>query len=199
MKKTASHYHRQSEHLTHALVGSVEKVAKITGASLPDVVSNEHAGIPYEARRRAYMDYVNRKAHERHSSGALATATGGLLGGAVGALAGPGGALVGGGLGAIMGYATKKQDDEDIREARAVLADRRYADDALARRMAARHTSERSYDRSMRSYEGMATRRAIRRSSRPNVRVHQYNTRIQNTNVSSTRNTTHQSVHLHRY
>ena len=199
MRKTASHYHHQSERLLHALSDGSEKVAKITGASLPDVVSNEHAGIPYEARQRAYRAYINRKANEEPSSGLLATSVGGLLGGAIGALGGPAGAALGGGVGAIIGYATKRQDDEDIREARAALADRRYMHDALARRMASRHTSERGYDRSMRSYEGMATRRAIRKSARPSVRVNQYNTQIQNTSVSATQNTTNQNLHLHRY
>lgn len=198
MYKTAAHHHALGQELFGELM---EKEAKITGAQVPDVVSNEHAGIPYEARRRAYLDYVDRKAHEPHSSGGLATLVGAGVGGAVGALGGPVGAAVGAGVGGLTGYMMKRQDDADIQEARDVAARRRRVDDVLAGRMAARHTQERGYDRAHRSYEGAATRHAIRQSARnrSNVRINQYNTRVQNTSVNTRVSATQNNIQLNRY
>jgi hypothetical protein len=159
----------------------LEKTAKVTGAHAPDLVDSEHAGIPYEQRRRTYMRYVDQKSRERKTSGGTAIATGALVGGGLGALAGPAGAVAGALGGGVLGYAVKAQDDAEIRQARQAIRDPEAADEILSARMARRHTREREQDRAERR---AATYSMVRAVNRPRT-VNNYNTRVNAVQVSN--------------
>jgi hypothetical protein len=164
----------QSDHESVAL-GFVEfmmeKEAAVFGARAPDMVDVDHSGIPYEARRRAYQEYVGEKAREKPTGVLRGGLTGagigaGVLGG-LGYLSGSGrtarqGAVIGGLLGGIMGGSAGFEDMREIQKAKSALISRDRLDDQLQRRMAsrqARRENEERQSRNMFMY-GIAARAA---------------------------------------
>ena len=176
------------------------KEAYVTGESAPLLVESEHAGIPYETRRKAYLRYVDRKSREGHTNmgEALLTGTlvgtglGGLMGGAASGGSGAGiaaGALLGGLGGGLMGAAAKVSDDAEIAAARrAVRGGKGVVDEMLAERMAQRHAMEREQDRAERRVQTYAM---IRAANRPRT-VNNYKTRV---NAISVRNNIRSSTY----
>ena len=167
----------------------MEKTAWVTGASAPDLVENEHAGIPYETRKKAYMRYVDQKSKEGRTEWGTALGTGAVVGAGLGGILGAasgragvgviGGALGGGLLGAVM----KAGDDSEIGQARqAIRGGKGVADEILAARMARRQQYEKYQDRSENRANALMVAGAVR--SRPS-RVNNYNTRVQNVQLSN--------------
>ena len=114
----------------HRPFGGSEKAARIGGVSLDP----EHAGnaaIPYDARHKAYKDYILSKAQEPPTSVGKATGVGALVGGGLGGLVGGltggpqhfgRGALIGAGIGAgiggLAGFGAHREDVHAIARAR---------------------------------------------------------------------------------
>jgi len=166
-----------------------EKTAWVTGAGSPDLVENEHAGIPYETRKRAYMRYVGQKSKEGRTGWGTAMGTGAVIGAGIGGLMGAaGGSTVGGLLGGaigggIVGAVAKAGDDAEISQARqATQGGKGVADEILAARMARRQQYEKYQDRSENRANALMVAGAVR--SRPS-RVNNYNTRVQNVQMSN--------------
>lgn len=175
------------------------KEAYVTGASAPELVESEHAGIPYATRRSAYLRYVNEKSKEGRTPLGKAMLTGAGIGAGLGGIIGAGGgnvaagAVVGALGGGIIGAVAKLSDDSEIDAARrAVRGGKGVVDEMLAQRMAHRHAMEREQDRAERRVNTYMLAKAV---SRPRT-VNNYNTRV---NAISVQNNVRSSSTYNRF
>jgi hypothetical protein len=165
----------------------MEKTALVFGEQAPELVNSEHAGIPYNTRKRAYKNYAQVKAQEPKTGWGTALGTGVVIGGIMGGLGsgGAAGALGGAAVGGLLGAVMKSSDDVEIDEARHAVRNRNskhVADDVMAHRMARHARMEREQGRSEARANARMVAGAVR--SRP-TRVNNYRTQINQVNVSN--------------